>query len=250
MDLGLRDKVVVVTGGTRGIGEATVREFAAEGARVVATYATDKDRAARLVNELGPDRALALHYDLADPDSVERLIPAVISRWGTVDVLVANAVRRLPRRPRTTFDELCPDEWMDFLNENVSATLRTVQVAVGCMRRQASGRIALVSSHVAGRGDAGQEAYGAAKAALHGFAASLARSLGRYGVLVNVISPGLTTTKEALEFLPADVLSRAAAGMPTGRLDSPEDVARLIVFYCSAANANISGEVVSMVGGW
>jgi 3-oxoacyl-[acyl-carrier protein] reductase len=117
------------------------------------------------------------------------------------------------------------------------------------MRRRGGGRAVLVSSHVATRGAAGQEPYGTAKAALHGFAVSLARAVGPHGVLVNVVSPGLTATPDALAHLPPAVLTAAAAGMPTGRLCDPEDVARLIVFYASAANRNISGEVLSMVGG-
>ncbi|MGA5305649.1 SDR family NAD(P)-dependent oxidoreductase [Nucisporomicrobium flavum] len=248
MDLGLRGKVVVVTGGTGGIGEAAVRAFTAEGARVVATYAANKDRAADLAEELGP-QVLLLRYDLADPDSVERLVPEVVDRFGGIDVLVASAVRRPARPPGPAFDEIDPAEWADTLHTNIDPTLRTVQLAVAAMRGRGGGRVVLVSSHVATRGDAGQEAYGAAKAALHGFAVSLARSVGPHGVLVNVVSPGLTATPDALAYLPAPVLAAAAARMPTGRLCDPHDVARLIVFYASAANQNISGEVVSMVGG-
>ncbi|UQU67670.1 SDR family oxidoreductase [Couchioplanes caeruleus] len=249
MDLGLRGKVVVVTGGTGGIGEAAVRAFAAEGARVVATYASNKDRAAALAEELGAGQVLPVRYDLADPGSVERLVPEVTARCGGIDVLVANAVRRPARPPGPAFDEIDPAEWADTLRSNVDPTLRTVQLAVAAMRGRGGGRVVLVSSHVATRGDAGQEAYGAAKAALHGFAVSLARSVGPHGVLVNVVSPGLTATPDALAYLPAPVLAAAATRMPTGRLCDPHDVARLIVFYASAANQNISGEVVSMVGG-
>ncbi|PBC65965.1 hypothetical protein BKI49_01625 [Streptomyces sp. Tue6028] len=249
MDLGLTDRVVLVTGGTRGIGEATVRAFAAEGARVALTYAGAKDTADRLVRELGgPDRALAVHYDLARPGSVEDLVPTVERHFGTVDVLVANAVRRPAGRPRPGFERLDPADWAAFLDDNLTGTIRTVQTALGAMRAQGRGRIALISSHLAAKGQAGQEVYTAAKSALHGFALSLARDAGPDGVLVNVISPGLTTTEGALSHLPAAVLEKAAAALPTGRLGSPEEVARTVVFYCSAANENITGELVSLVG--
>ncbi|MFC8518335.1 SDR family NAD(P)-dependent oxidoreductase [Streptomyces sp. NPDC057257] len=249
MDLQLKDQVVVVTGGTRGIGAATVRAFAAEGARVALTFAAAQDDADGLVAELGgPERALAVRYDLADPGSVEDLVPAVERHFGQVDVLVANAVRRPARRPEPGFEHLDPADWSAVLRDNLTATLRTVQTALAGMRDRGHGRIALISSHLATRGQAGQEIYTAAKAALHGFALSLARDAGPDDVLVNVVSPGLTTTEDALRALPPAVLERAAAAMPTGRLGTPEEVARLIVFYCSPANRNITGELVSLVG--
>jgi len=249
MDLGLTDQVALITGGTRGIGEATVRAFAAEGARVALTYAGSKDRAADLAVELGgPERALAVRYDLADPSSVEDLVPAVERHFGAVDVLVANAVRRPAERPGPGFEHLDPAAWTAYLDDNLTATIRTVQTALAGMRARGHGRIALISSHLTAKGQAGQEVYTAAKSALHGFALSLARDAGPDGVLVNVVSPGLTTTEGALRHFPAAVLEKAAAALPTGRLGSPEEVARTVVFYCSAANENITGELVSLVG--
>ncbi|MFI6277195.1 SDR family NAD(P)-dependent oxidoreductase [Streptomyces sp. NPDC050988] len=249
MDLGLTDRVALVTGGTRGIGEATVRAFAAEGSRVALTYTESKDRAAALVRELGgPDRALAVRYDLSDRGDVDALVPTVEQHFGAVDVLVANAVRRPAGRPEPGFEDLDPMVWAALLDNNLTATLRTVQTALPGMRGRGHGRIALISSHLAAKGQAGQEVYTAAKAALHGFALSLARAAGPDGVLVNVVSPGLTTTEGALHHLPVAVLEKAAAAMPTGRLGSPEEVARTVVFYCSAANENITGELISLVG--
>ncbi|MEU5697432.1 SDR family NAD(P)-dependent oxidoreductase [Streptomyces aurantiacus] len=249
MDLGLTDRVALVTGGTRGIGEATVRAFAAEGARVALTYTGSKDRAAALVHELGgPERALSVRYDLSDPGHVAALVPTVERHFGAVDVLVANAVRRPAERPAPGFENLDPAVWSALLDDNLTATLRTVQSALPGMRGRGHGRIVLISSHLAARGQAGQEVYTAAKSALHGFALSLARDAGPDGVLVNVVSPGLTTTEGALCHLPAAVLEKAAAAMPTGRLGTPAEVARLVVFYGSAANENITGELVSLVG--
>lgn len=138
--------------------------------------------------------------------------------------------------------------WAALIDDNLTATLRTVQTALSGMRRRGHGRIVLISSHLAARGQEGQEVYTAAKSALHGFALSLARAVGPDGVLVNVVSPGLTTTEGALHHLPSAVLERAAASMPTGRLGTPEEVARAVVFYSSAANENITGELVSLVG--
>ncbi|KAB8169923.1 SDR family oxidoreductase [Streptomyces sp. 3MP-14] len=249
MDLGLRDRVAVVTGGTGGIGEATVRAFAAEGARVVLTYRAAAGRAAELVDQLGgPERALAVRYDLADAESVEALVPAVEKHFGAVDTLVANAVRRPEQGPGADFATLDPAEWSAQLHHNLTATIRTVQTALPGMRTRGHGRIGLISSHLATKGEAGQEIYTAAKSALHGFALSLARAAGPDGVLVNVVSPGLTTTEGALGFLPPAVLAKAASAMPTGRLGSPEEVARAVVFYCSPANENITGELVSLTG--
>ena len=252
MDFGLTGRTALVTGSTSGIGQAIAREFSAEGARVAVTYNTSKLAAAKLADELGEASDLALHvrYALSDPSSLVEAVRTVEQRWGGLDVLVANAVQRLPRRDGgTPFDRVEPTSWQPMLHDNLAHTIRTVQLTLAGMRTRRWGRIALISSHVARDGGRGQEVYGAAKAALHGFARSLSWDVSRDGVLVNVISPGLTLTSGVLVNIPAEVCASETARTPTGRLSSPADIAKVVAFYCSAANANITGEVITVAGG-
>ena len=252
MDLGLKGRTVLVTGASSGIGAAIARAYAAEGARVALTYRDDGAGGERLARELGADQdsAMALRYSLADPGTVESAVEEVTGRWGGVDVLVANAVRWAPRRaPGEHFEDVPAGEWTAFLDDNLGPTLRTVQLAVAGMRERSWGRVVLISSHVALDGHRGQEFYGAAKSALHGFARSLAWDLGPDGVLVNVVAPGLTATRRVLDGLPAEVRERETRATPTGRLSSPEDVASTVLFLGSAANGNITGQIVTVAGG-
>ncbi|WP_430790396.1 SDR family NAD(P)-dependent oxidoreductase [Actinoplanes sp. G11-F43] len=250
MDLGLDGKRVLVTGATRGIGRATARVFAQEGARVAITYHSAKDAARQVVEEElgGPDRAMALPYDLADPASVREAVRAVEQRWGGVDVLVANAQTWVWTDPEDTpaFAGLPMEQWLDRFRENVEGHLWTVREVLGGMRERGWGRVVLLSSVTATYGNPGSELYSAAKAALHGFARGLMWTRG--GVLANVVAPGGTLT-ESLEAVDPALLERATQETPSGRLSTADEVARLIVFLGSAANGNINGEVVHTAGG-
>ncbi|GLW06791.1 beta-ketoacyl-ACP reductase [Microtetraspora sp. NBRC 13810] len=249
MDLGLQDKRVLITGATRGIGLATARVFAAEGARVAITYHTSDAAAKRVVEELGGgDRACALPYDLADPGSARAAVGAVEERWGGVDVVVANAQTWVWVNPQDmpAYEDLPMDHWLALFRENVEGHLWVVRQALGGMRARGWGRVALLSSVTATHGNPGSELYSAAKAALHGFARGLMWT--RDGVLANVVAPGGTLT-ESLDAVDPKLLEHATRETPSGRLSTAEDVARLVVFLCSEANGNINGEVVHTAGG-
>ncbi|ACZ87080.1 SDR family NAD(P)-dependent oxidoreductase [Streptosporangium roseum] len=249
MDLGLEDKRVLITGATRGIGLATARVFAEERARVAITYHTSDAVAKRVVEELGgEDRACALRCDLADPASIREAVGAVESRWGGVDVVVANAQTWVWVNPEDLppYQDFPMDYWLARFRENVEGHMWTVRQALGGMRERGWGRIVLLSSVTATHGNPGSELYSAAKASLHGFARALMWT--RDGVLANVVAPGGTLT-ESLEAVAPELLEQAARETPSGRLSTAEEVARVIVFLCSEANGNINGEVVHTAGG-
>ncbi|MFF4403288.1 SDR family NAD(P)-dependent oxidoreductase [Streptomyces sp. NPDC001262] len=254
MDLGLKDKRVVITGGTRGIGRAAARLFAQEGARVAITYNSSADEAGKAVEELGgPDRAMAVPYELRDPASIEAALRAVEEQFGGVDVLVANALWFTwgASDENGLFEDLPADKWMTRFRANTEGHMLTAQLVVKGMRERGWGRIVLLSSITADYGMAGSEIYSSSKTALHGFARGLMWS--RNGVLANVVAPGATLTEHMATIMedPAtrELVEKEIEKTPSGRLSNPDDVARLILFLGSEANGNINGEVIHTAGG-
>jgi 3-oxoacyl-[acyl-carrier protein] reductase len=250
MDLGLSDKRVLVTGASRGIGRATALAFAAEGAKVAITYHSAEAEAKAVVQELGgEERAFAQRMDLADPDSVAAAVAGVEARWGGVDVVIANAQTWVWMNPdeMPPFQDFPMDYWLTRYRENVEGHIWTVRQALGGMRERGWGRIVLLSSVTATHGNPGSEIYSAAKASLHGFVRGLMWT--RDGVLANVVAPGGTLTTENIDSVDPDLLKKATAETPSGRLTTADEVAKLIVFLCSEANGNTNGQVIFPAGG-
>ena len=247
MDTGLGDKVVLITGASKGIGRATAREFAREGARVALTYNTDERAARELVDEIEADggEAGAVRLDLQAPTTIEAALREVAERFGGIDVVVANAVV-WPTRPAPDgrFENIELSYWREMLAANVEGTVATISGALPSMRKRGWGRIVLISSSVAEEGQPGPSPYGPAKSTYAGIARQLAWDAGRDGILVNVVGTGFTVTERNRERIDAEVRERVASMTPSGRLSDPEDVARLVVFLGSAANSNITGETV------
>jgi NAD(P)-dependent dehydrogenase (short-subunit alcohol dehydrogenase family) len=188
-----------------------------------------------------------LPLELGQVDSCNEAIAAVRDRWGGIDVLVANAVQWPDRAPEDAggFERMRVERWQTTLRTNLEGTFATVRAALPAMRgRDAGGRIVLISSGLAEEGMPGGGDYGAAKAGLHGLARSLAWELGREGILVNVVDTGFTLTERNLAHFGDEMRERVAGAVPSRRLSTPEEVARLVVFLGSAANGNISGEIV------
>jgi NAD(P)-dependent dehydrogenase (short-subunit alcohol dehydrogenase family) len=239
MDLGLRDRVALVTGASGGIGAAIARSLAAEGARVALGCHTGLDRAQQVAEQIGT--AMVVGHDLADPATIRAAADTVMRTWGRLDILVASAWATAGWAPPDHPAEATPvSAWQEQMRVNAEGTAFTVQAVLPQMRAAGWGRIVLLSSGAAD-GAPGLEQYAAAKAALHGLARSLARSAGQAGILTNVVMPGLVPTERHRRTIPQPVLDQVAAASPTGRLATEEDIAQLVSFLASAANNSVTG---------
>lgn len=253
MKLGIEKKVALVTGGSQGIGRAVALQLAAEGVRVALTFRSEREKAAEVVREIeqGGGEALALEMDLSSIASVKGAVAAVLARFGQLDILVNNAVRwseKIPgQAPR--FEDYALSEWQGVVHDNIDGAIAAIQAALPSMRARGWGRIVNVSSGVALDGVVGAGPYGAAKAALHGLTACLAREVGPHGILTNVVVPGLTLTDRMGALLPPNAQEQRGKAYAIGRLLPPEEVAPTIVFLCSSANTAVTGEIVRASGG-
>ncbi len=244
----MKGRVALITGGSRGIGRASALAFASAGASVAITYRQDRDAAQRVVAELcheGPE-ALAVPLELGDAASIDNAVATVVERWGGIDTLIANAVQWPTERPAGgRFENIDPAEWRRLVDANVIGTAATVRAVLPTMRARTGGRIVLMSSSVGDEGVPGPGPYGVTKSALRGLARTLAWDVGRDGILVNVVNTGFTVTARNLERWPDAMRDAIAARIPSRRLSTPSDVASLVLFLGSPANANMTGEVVS-----
>ena len=248
MDLGLSDKVVLVTGGGGGVGPAIVDAFAGEGALVAVHYRSSADRAeaaAAGVRDRG-GRAIAVQADLGDRVSIDAAVAKVEAELGRVAVLVtATSAYRSARLAETS-----DDDWEAVLDDMLGATFRACRAVIPSMQAGGFGRIVNVAARSGLVGVARSAHYAAAKAGIVGLTKSLAKELGPDGILANAIAPVMIQTeKDGKPTIPPEREEEAAKRTPLRRIATPADVAAVAVWLGSAANTYVTGEVISLHGG-
>lgn len=237
-------RVAIVTGASRGLGLAAAKRLHERGASV-AVNVRDRERADGVARSLG-DRALAVHGDVAALGMPDEIVRRTLDRFGRVDILVNNAA--IARSTR--FPELSAEEWRATLEVNLTAPFLLTKAALPAMQSQGYGRIVNISSS-AGRmvSTLGGAHYTASKAGLLGLTRAAAKELGKFGITVNAVCPGMIDTELTHEHASSDLLERLAAGYPVPRLGTALEVADLICFAASEAAGYITGAAFDINGG-
>jgi 3-oxoacyl-[acyl-carrier protein] reductase len=257
MQLSLSGKVALITGGSRGIGAATVRIFVAAGARVLFNYEKSKSQAEALVNELSAGNVAsnvsAVACNLSGTQTAHELVAAAVQRFGRLDILVANhGVWPAEDAP---IDQMDDAQWRRTVAINLDSVFALIKHSVAQMKKQeksagTAGHIVLVSSTAGQRGEAFHCDYAATKGALISMVKGLSTELARDGIYVNCVAPGWVHTDMSASTL-KDPKSGAAifATIPLGRVATPEEIAAPILFLCTPAAGFITGEVLNVNGG-
>ena len=242
----LEGKVALVTGGSRGIGFATCKKLASEGATIIITDICDSEKAAPAIKELEDMGAVAKFYqsDVSNMESVQATVDSVIEEFGGIDILVNNA--------GITRDMLVlkmeDSDFSSVIDINLKGPYNMIKATYKQFMKRRSGRIISLASVVGLTGNAGQANYSASKAGIIGLTKSVAKELGARGVTVNAVAPGYIAT-EMTEVLSDKVKKSFEASIPMRRRGTPEDVANVICFLASDDAAYVTGEVIRIDGG-
>ena len=237
---GEQGRVVLVTGGSRGIGRACAQWFLTHGDRVAVTSRSGE------LEDIGPDhgRLLALACDVTDPSQVDAAFTTVEETWGPVEILVANAgVTR-----DTLVLRMNEEAWAEVIDTNLSGVFRVTKRALAKMVRLHRGRVIMISSVGAFIGSPGQANYAASKAGLVGMARSMAREVASRSITINVVAPGLVETN-MLAALGEERKSMMEAQVPLGRTAQPQEIAEAVGFLASPEASYITGAVLPVDGG-
>ncbi len=257
----LKDRVALVTGGTRGIGAAISRSLASQGAAIAAGYSRNTAAADSFVSSFttsfGSGARVSTHAgNVGVPDDCRRVVAEVLQQYGRIDILINNAGITIDK----TVLKLTDDDWQKVLGVNLSGAFFLTQAVLPHMAERGSGRIVNVSSIIGETGNIGQANYAASKSGLFGLTKTLAKEVAfmleragklddnALGITVNTVTPGFIAT-EMLETVPEKVVDRLKAQIPLRRLGQADEIARVVHFLAADASSYITGQVWGVNGG-
>lgn len=241
----LNDKVMLITGASRGIGRATALLAAANHAKIIVNYRSSDRTAEDLVDLIRQDGgdAIAIQADVSNENDVKRMFRTIKETYGQLDILVNNAGimknNLLIMTPMREFDEM--------VATNCKGSFLCLQYAAKMMMKKKSGKIINLSSIVGVNGNSGQIVYSASKAFIVGMTKSAAKELGQFGISVNAVAPGIIDT-DLTKDLKDEIRQQLISNVALGRIGTPEDVAKVIVFLSSPLGDYISGQIIGVDG--
>lgn len=244
----LENKIALVTGGSRGIGEAIALKFAEEGANVAFTYVSSDERAKVLEEKLAGKgiKAKAYKSDAGSYEAAEQLVNEIIKDFGTIDICVNNA----GISKDNLLLRLTPDQWDDVITANLKSVYNLTKQVIKPMMKSRSGSIINLSSIVGVKGNPGQSSYAASKAGIIGFTKSIAQELGSRNVRCNAIAPGFVET-DMTHYLKegGEGANKWFEKIPLARFGKPEEIANVALFLASDMSSYVTGQVIGVCGG-
>jgi 3-oxoacyl-[acyl-carrier protein] reductase len=243
----LENKVAIVTGGSRGIGEAIVLKLAENGAHVAFSYVSSDEKANALQEKLQSFgvKAKAYKSNAADFSDCEKMVNDVIKEYGTVDILVNNAgISKDNLLLRMT-----PEQWDEVMGTNLKSVFNMTKQVIRPMMKARKGSIINMSSIIGMRGNAGQSSYAASKAGIIGFTKSIAAELGSRNIRCNAIAPGFVETDMTHYLKEGEAAKTFLEKIPLGRFGSAEEIANVTLFLASDLSSYITAQVISVCGG-
>ncbi len=242
----LQDKVAIVTGGSRGIGEAIARKLSANGAQVAFTYLSSEEKAKALEDELAKNgKAKSYKSNAASYSESESLINEVLKEFGKIDILVNNA----GISKDNLLLRLSEDQWNDVIQTNLNSVYNMTKQVIRPMMKARSGSIINMSSIIGMKGNAGQSSYAASKAGIIGFTKSIAAELGSRNIRCNAIAPGFIETDMTQYLKEGEAAKAFLDKIPLGRFGQSGEVANVTLFLASELSSYITGQVISTCGG-
>ncbi|QNN22311.1 SDR family oxidoreductase [Planctomycetales bacterium ZRK34] len=243
----LNNRVALVTGASRGIGAATARLLAAEGAAVGVNYVSNRAAGEAVVEQIkqAGGRAILTQADVTDPEQVQQMVQTVSAEFGPIDTAVLNAGPSFPVEPFVNY------RWEDFerkLVGELKGAFHCCKALTPSMIQQRRGNIVVISSSLSRHSDTGFVAHCTAKSGLDAFVRSLATELGPDGIRINTIAPGLTNT-DATTFIPDQAKQAIAGAVPLRQIAEPDDIAGAILMMVSDHTRHISGSYIPVTGG-
>ena len=246
MDLGLKGKSAIVTGGSLGIGTAVALGLAKEGCNVAINYRrhdTEAKEVVRKIEEMGR-KGLAVKADVSSYDDAQNMVKKVVEEFGGLDIMVCNA--------GINWDgviwKMTEKQWDTVINVNLKGYFNYNKAAAMVFKDQKGGKIVNIASINGLRGKFAQTNYSASKGGEIAMSKALAKELGKFNVNVNVVAPGMVMTEMALN-IPPEFLNKAVDETVMGRIAAPEDCANVVIFLCSDMSRHITGEVIKVDGG-